>query len=82
MSTHAFLIVCLFWLVCVVIMGLYLWDTAKHQDKEEDWNEALVDDAIWEFKRRYPITRTPIGASWQDNARAAEAADNTWDGAA
>lgn len=70
------------WLVGV-IAGL-AWVLPKLR-LEDEWDEAIEMDDEWE-EMRYPVgPRPPIlnqSDYWQDRARRAEGADDTWDGAA
>lgn len=73
------------WLVGV-IAGL-AWVLPKLR-LEDEWDEAIEMDEEW-VDAGHPVGPTPVkpqildqSNAWQDRARRAEGADDTWDGAA
>lgn len=87
MSKQTFWILVAFWSVAVLAMCIWLYFKAKGQDKAEDWEEAIVDDIAYDFRKKY--SRDQVKAAldgtrsarpdWQENARTAESLDDVWD---
>lgn len=84
MNKETFWLVVAGWSVAVVVMCAWLYRTARHNDKEEDHQEAICDDILFDLKKRYG-PRLPVppildqAERWKQNARVSEGADDTWD---